>query len=159
MSITEWRGVEMAIRDVGPDGVPQFSDPPVPFLQLLSLRLALGSRDAVIHTYQSDAGFGLAIDRAPDPPVAATAWDGIYREGLLRELPTGLVTSVDVVIGDAGDIDEVVLVVGERTVLLMAGEVDEQGDGALHFRRHDESVLVFGAPTYAEGLHWFPPRN
>ena len=50
-----WHGVEMALCEAGPDGLPRWRDASVPFLQLDRLDVALSDgRLASIVTYQND---------------------------------------------------------------------------------------------------------
>jgi hypothetical protein len=141
--VTRWFGIEMALRDAGPDGLPDWQDESVPFLQLsrLNLILADGTRAAII-TYQNDDRFGLCRDDTLPPFEFLTSEPGsIFRERPLDELPPGEIRSVSVLTSD-GDIAEVRLDVDGREVLLWAGEVYEQADSTLRVVPMDESILV-----------------
>ncbi|MFI5932868.1 hypothetical protein [Actinoplanes sp. NPDC051494] len=154
--VEAWTGVEMALReDVG--GRPQFEDPSVPFLQLLSLsaRFADGS-SLDVGTYQDDNAWGLWPRPASGRDRAR--WEGIFRWRELPELPTGAIDDV-VVTEDEDQLAEVLLRVRGRPLLMLAGEVYEQMDGRLTFARLDESVLVFTDPAAADSVVWGTARR
>jgi hypothetical protein len=144
--IQEWSGIEMAVREVGPEGVPQWYDDAVPVLQLVRLDLRLpNGHVASIATYQNDIHWGLRRRDNPSPSLLLSrTQDSIYRERLIDELPTGIIKSVEVVLDASaeGDISNVNLQVGGHTVSLRAAEVDERCDGSLIIVSPDESVLV-----------------
>lgn len=151
-AVTRWVGVEMALREGGPSGLPQFEDPTIPFLQLHLLYAE--SADAVLRvgTYQNDATWGLCIDSVQAIPNDWPAENGgIYRKRDLAELPRGLIKRVDPVLDASGDLVEVALRLALGTVVLRAGEVYEEGDGSLRVVSPDESVLVLVVP---EGGGW-----
>ncbi|RZS44976.1 hypothetical protein EV193_101857 [Herbihabitans rhizosphaerae] len=151
--VDAWDGVEMALRENG----PQFEDPRVPCLQLLSVRASLDDDSAVsVTTYQNDAVFGLVV--RSEAQLDEGHWDGIYRVRQLTELPTGRVEQVAVVV-DEGVLAEVRLLIDARPLLLMAGELHETVTGDLVFHRLDESVLAFTDPAAADRVSWTPPRR
>ena len=148
--IERWQGVEMALRDAG----PQFTDPACPFLQLHTLRAHLAGTSVDVGTYQDDTSFGLWLRprtavRMPD--------DGSYRARELPELPAGPVDEVDVRL-EGGTLAEVRFAIGGRPLLLVAGEVYEDWD-KLRLVRFDESVLAFTDPAAADELPWEPSRT
>jgi hypothetical protein len=149
-----WYGIEMAVREGG-DG-PEFGGPDVPCLQLVVLNAQLAGGPALaVHTYQNDCECGLILA----PPIDAGPYqDGIYRARSLPELPVGPVDEVAVRV-DGGVLAEVLLRIGRRDLLLVAGEAYEDSDGGLSWHRFDESVLAFTEPTAAEALTWAPPRE
>ncbi|ATY12221.1 hypothetical protein CU254_18410 [Amycolatopsis sp. AA4] len=157
--IESWAGVEMAVREHGPDGGPQFTDPAVPCLQLWGMQAYLDDgRALMVGTYQDDDGFGLWPHRRPDPRLEdRQRWDGIYRWSALGELPTGPVEDV-VVFAEEDVLAEVDLRVGGQPLHLVAGELEECGP-RLSFVRLDESVLVFTDPAAAERVNWSTPRR
>ncbi len=59
-SVVRWQGIEMALRESGADGLPDWRDASVPFLQLcrLDLMLADGRATSII-TYQNNDCWGL----------------------------------------------------------------------------------------------------
>jgi hypothetical protein len=83
---------------------------------------------------------------------------GGYRLRSLTELSTGRVQEVSVRLDD-GLIAEVSLLVGDRELLLVAGEAEEQPSGQLVWHRLDESVLVFTDPDEVERVRWVPVRG
>ncbi len=163
--ITAWTGVEMALREEGAAGGPQFEDPAVPCLQLLALRAALGDGTfATVGTYQDDSAWGLWLRRAAGGD--SVDWAGTaetYRVRTLSELPTGEVDGVSTFLAEevlAEEVlAEVVLHIRGRPLLLMAGEVYESAQERMVFTRCDESVLVFTDPAAAEALDWVPERG
>lgn len=143
-TVAAWSGIEMAFREAGPDGRPQWYDAAIPVLQMdrLDLHLADGPV-ASIMTYQNGTRFGLCR-RDGEPPTRLPVGDpgSIYRVRDLYELPPGEVTAVEVEMDQHGDIAAVFLRVGGREVSLRAGEVYEQIDGSLRVVPMDECVLV-----------------
>lgn len=157
--ISGWYGVEMAIRDEGPDGEPVFADEDAPLLQLMYVDLQLNDeRLARLTTRQSDDAFGLIL-RSGCAEEEAAGHEGIFRHRGLSELPVGEVSSVHVTSSENGDVVEVALVVGGHELVLIAGEVHETMTGSLHFHRFDESVLVFADRRAFESIDWIPPRT
>ena len=143
-TVVAWSGVEMAVREVGPDGLPQWHDAAVPALQLdrLDLTLAYGPV-ASVTTYQNDDTWGLyRRDGLPPLSPLGSEPDCIFRVRRLNELPPGEITAAEVEVDVAGDIAAVRLTVGGREVSLRAGEVYEQPDGSLRVVPMDECVLV-----------------
>lgn len=158
--ITKWTGVEMALRENAAGGGPQFEDPAVPCRQLDLLGAAFDDGSfATVGTYESDTACGLWLRRAATDQSAGWAERsaGIYRLREMSELPTGEVDGVSTVL-DGGVLAEVVLHVGGRPLLLMAGELHESMRGRLIFTRGDESVLVFTDPAAAASVDWVPDR-
>jgi hypothetical protein len=154
LTLTGWRGVEMALYGGEDRGDAVFLDPRAPFQQLRLLRMELaGERTALVDTYQDDDGWGLWLtEREP-------RWDGyygIYREGR-PALPTGPIRSVAVWLYD-GLLAEVRLRIGEQELLLVAGETSENWDGGFDLHWLDESVLVFTDTAAADWLPWKPAR-
>ncbi len=142
-TVSGWIGVEMAVRDAGPGGLPQWRDDSVPLLQLGRLDLILsGGPVASIVTYQNDANWGLSL-RDDLPPVQpdSPAPESIFRTRTLNELPAGEISAVAVLLDDSEDITEVRLGIGGHEVPLRAGEIYEHAD-RLQVVTSDESILV-----------------
>ncbi len=59
----------------------------------------------------------------------------------LQDHPSGLITSIDVMM-EAGDIAEVLISFSGDSILLVAGEVEEGFDGQLIVYRLDGSILL-----------------
>ncbi len=144
-TVRTWTGVEMAFFE----DPPRFEDPRAPFLQLLNLDATLDGEALSIVTYQDDDAWGLWTQ----PP-------GRYREqrrDLPRtapaELPTGRIDDVTVRL-EHGILAEVLLHVGSRPLLLLAGEAYEERGDNLYFCRLDESVLAFTDPAAAATVPW-----
>jgi hypothetical protein len=151
-AVTGWSGIEMALREEGPSGLPQFEDPAIPFLQLHLLYAEFGSAVLRVGTYQNDDNWGLCIDSVQAIPSDQPAEEnGIYRKRNLAELPRGLVEGVDPILDASGDLVEVTLRLARGTVVLRAGEVYEEWDGGLRVVSPDESILVSVGPVSVPG--------
>ena len=143
-TVRTWTGVEMAFFE----DPPRFEDPRAPFLQLLNLDATLDGEALSIVTYQDDDAWGLWTQ----PPGTGSS-GGIYRERHLPELPTGRIDDVTVRL-EHGILAEVLLHVGSRPLLLLAGEAYEERGDNLYFCRLDESVLAFTDPAAAATVPW-----
>lgn len=141
--VVRWQGIEMALREAGPSGIPDWRDASAPFLQLYRLDAVLADgREISITTYQNDDRWGLYwTDALPMSRLRRDEPNGIFRLPGLDTLPKGKIRAVSVVL-DEGDIAAVTLDVAGRNVRLWAGEVYEQNDGSLQVVPMDESVLV-----------------
>jgi hypothetical protein len=150
----------MALREEITAAGPQFEDPAVPCLQLLTLGASLGDGTFVtVGTYQDGSAWGLWLCRtAGDYSADWAGMAGIYRMRTLSELPTGEVDGVSTYV-DEEALAEVVLHIRGRPLLLMAGELYESAQERLVFTRCDESVLVFTDPSAAESVDWVPERR
>ena len=144
-TVHAWSGVEMAFFE----DPPRFTDPRAPFLQLYGLRATLADETIGVCTYQDDDCWGLWLR----PPIGTGGWDGIFRDRPLPELPVGVITDVTVRV-DRDVVAEVVLRLGSRPLLLLAGEVNEDRGDNLYFCRLDESVLAFTDPAAADTIPW-----
>ena len=143
-TVRTWSGVEMAFFE----DPPRFTDPRAPFLQLTSLDATLDGEVLSIVTYQDDDVWGLWTQ-----PLGPGFSGGIHRERHLPELPAGRIDDVTVHL-EHGVVAEVLLHVGSRPLLLLAGEVYEDWGGNLYFCRLDESVLAFTDPAAAATIPW-----
>ncbi|WP_156213701.1 hypothetical protein [Lentzea aerocolonigenes] len=158
--IESWVGVEWALReDVAGTG-PQFRDPSVPCLQLWGLLATLDDDEPFgIGTYEHSTDCGLWRHEWLQPKLQnQDVWDGITRWQAFGELPTGHVDEVAVFVGSSV-VAEVLLTIGGRPLLLMAGEASETWGDELRFVRLDESVLVFTDPAEADSISWASPRE
>ncbi|MEA2464311.1 MAG: hypothetical protein QOJ98_2058 [Acidobacteriota bacterium] len=153
-TVMHWRAVEMAFREVGRDGLPQFQEA-VPVLQLSVIHVTFAAnRKIAIQTYQDDDEWGLFYE-IPDESILLDLEEGIFRSRDLHELPRGLITDVQIHLNDRGNISRVTLSVGNTTtILLVAGEAYEQTDGTLRFARDDESILVFPSAADEHAVVW-----
>ena len=143
--VVGWAGTEMAIRDAGPSGEPQFGESEIPFLQLRSLYLAFESGGTrVIRLEQTDNSWRHHVHRRGIWRIARRRLRrrGIYWTRTLTELPTGRIESVNVGTDDEGNIAEMSLLMGNNRIIITSGEVYEELDGSLRVVRPDESVLV-----------------
>ncbi|MEU3642628.1 hypothetical protein AB0E59_04530 [Lentzea sp. NPDC034063] len=162
--VESWVGVEWALREDVPGSGPQFHDPEVPCLQLWGLQAVLGDGLFSICTFDEETVSGLWRNRHEgfeaklqdsglwDEPGDCTRWRA------LSELPVGSIDEVTAY-AEHDVLAEVLLVVGGRPLLLMAGELHETGTGGLEFHRLDESVLAFTAPAAADRVAWNTSRR
>jgi hypothetical protein len=157
--VESWIGVEMALRDEGPDGLPQFEDPEVPCLQLLGLMACLDDGGFLsVSTYQDNDTWGLWPRPHLEPRYQdERPPDSGFRCRPLTELPTGQVERVTTFLDD-GQLAEARLQIDTRPLFLIAGELDEDWEGDLHFRWLDESVLAFTDPAAAAHVSWATSR-
>ena len=134
----------MAVREVGPDGLPQWYDESVPAFQMdrLDLTLSDGAAASVI-ICQNDRGWALCRRDSLQPSKLTAGEPGcIYRVRSLSELPPGEITAIEVEVDQHGDIAAARLSVGGCEVSLRPGEVHEQFDGSLRVVPMDECVMV-----------------
>jgi hypothetical protein len=153
-SVLQWSGEEMAFREEGATGLPDWHDPDIHFLQMCQIDGLLDDGSVLtISTYQSDDQWGLC--RPDHMPVRTTAViqreienastrdpKSIYRYRPLTELPTGHIRHVAVSTGASDDLSALSITIGAQTILLWPGEVYENWDGSLTTKDMDESVLV-----------------
>ncbi|MFI6099493.1 hypothetical protein ACIA8G_28385 [Lentzea sp. NPDC051213] len=163
--VESWVGVEWALREDVPGSGPQFHDPAVPCLQLWGLQAVFDDGGLFsICTYDDEAVSGLWRNRSEEFDAKlhdSSRWaedGGVTRWRALRELPVGEVEEVTAY-ADEGQLAEVLLVIGGRPLLLMAGELYETWEDELEFHRLDESVLAFTDPAAAERVPWTPSRQ
>jgi hypothetical protein len=142
--VTKWIGEEMAFREVGSSGEPEFSSPEIPFLQLGVLDMLLESgRVQRVNTYQNDDSWGLAVEEVDTPMELMPRETGsIYRTRILSELPLGVVLEAAVELDEIGDVRAVWLTFDRNRVELTAGEVYESPEGTLQIVEPDESVFI-----------------
>jgi len=154
-AVVGWQGVEMALFEEGPDGRPQFEVAGVPVTQLSVLWLLLADHRVVaIQTYQVNDEFALGAEIVGSPSLMGD--HGIWRDAQLGDLPTAIVSGVQIRLSDRGYVSEVELSFdGGRAILLVAGEANETGvDKQLYFVPNDESVLLFREPSDVSALAW-----
>ncbi|MEW4569841.1 hypothetical protein AB1L88_18405, partial [Tautonia sp. JC769] len=141
-AVARWVGVEMAIRERGPSGLPQFEDASIPFLQLLDLYAEFGDAVVRVGTYQNDDAWGLRLDGVRTIPDWPTEEGSISRIRHLAELPAGLIMGVDSVLDASGDLVELTLRLAAGSLVIRAGEVYEEPGGEFCVVHPDESVLA-----------------
>ncbi|MDX8048753.1 hypothetical protein SK571_05135 [Lentzea sp. BCCO 10_0798] len=165
--VRSWIGVEWALREDVPESGPHvFHDPSVPCLQLWGLQAVLD--DGELFTVGTCAHFGDSStcglwrhqdldERVRDSRTWAEPGRGT-RWRVLSELPAGPVGDVTC-FADEGVLAEVLLKIGGRPLLLMAGELYETWTDELDFHRLDESVLAFTDPAAADRISWTTSRQ
>lgn len=158
-TVNAWHGIEMAIRDKGPNGQPQFEAEEVQCLQLWRLDLELADTTIVtVSTYQNGDLWGLQFDQQAE--IAGFESDGIFRYRMLGELPLGEIEAVTVCRAVPRlDVAEVVVEIAGQEVTLLAGEIEETWSDRLVFRWMDESVLIFTDTAAIESTSWTPHRR
>lgn len=141
--VVKWFCNEMAVREVGSDGQPQWYDETVPFLQLGRIDVVqLSDKPALLTTYQNHDTWGIyrsdgLASLMPNEPESGV----IFRNREVNELPSGEIKSVDIQLTDC-DIAALCLYIGRHEVTLRAGEVYEEHGGTLRIVEMDESILV-----------------
>lgn len=158
--IVGWDAIEMAVVEQGEGGAPAFAHRDAPCLQLTMLAIVFADGlPLVVSHYQGIYTYGFRFEHR-EVPFEFTGSEGIFRRRQLDELAIGPVVSVVTrTATDSGDLTEVVLRVGGRDLLLIAGEIQETWTERLHWVWGDESTLVFTDPAEARKLPWVPSRK
>lgn len=158
-TVIAWHGVEMAIREEGQNGQPQFEADDVECLQLWRLELEIEDTTIVtVSTYQNDYLWGLQFDRQAQ--FAGFESGGIFKHRILSELPIREIEAVTVRRAVPRlDVAEVVVEIAGQEVTLLAGEIEETWSDRLVFRWMDESVLIFTDTAAIESTSWTPHRR
>ena len=154
-TLTGARMIEMALFEQGPDGVPRWTHPELPFRQAHLLDLVFGDSTVIrLRTHQNDDSWGLwprqepvALSGLPDPFKGHGA-AAIFRFVASVPLPFGRVTSVRHKLDDKQDITEVHITTDTGAFALKAGEVIEDHGGRYRVCQQDESVLIFHDPSH-----------
>jgi hypothetical protein len=144
-TIIDWLGAEMAVRESGKNGLPQWYDDSIAVLQFSRIDMVFSnSQFSSILTYQNDDHWGLY--RKDDLPILKfqnMEPTSIFRERHLIELPIGKIDSIEITLDkETDDISEVKLDICGKLINLMAGEVYENPNNKLQTVKMDESVLV-----------------
>ena len=129
----------------GPDEAPYFSDPQLPFAQVMTLEINFtdGTILHVLNT-QDDDSFPLwpriaGEHLSPKPELLALP----FRLREMNEFPKGEISAIDWSLDDADRLQNIQIRIEAETVILCAGEVYEDWDAGLTVRKDDESVLLF----------------
>ena len=133
----------MAVREVGPSGLPVFHDPSVPYLQFLVLVADLG-RDGFLRlaTRQWKTHWSLYASRSLELDLP-NDYTGIFRQRMIDELPIGQATSLEILKYPDGGLEAAHIQIGSHLLHLIAGEVYEESNGTLRIQMGgDESVLA-----------------
>jgi hypothetical protein len=158
-SLRWWDGIEDGHARRPGRCLPKFSEPDLPCLQMWGLRATMEDGGvATFSTYQDDTLFGLTVGHQGGGRNSGSGVQGIYRSRALPELPRGPIQAVAVYL-DHGVVAEVEMRVGDRALLLIAGEAEENDGGRLTWHRLDESILVFFDRSIANGMVWIPDRG
>lgn len=145
-------GVEMALRD-DDDGRPLFESDDVPCVQMLVLYLTFAKGPILKVVTHAEWGTWGLWPSASDEDWEQDQWDGIYRWRQVTEVTLGVVTKVQVCLSEQGLVEAVLVSLGQRQFVLVAGEVYEE-QGGLELVRGDESVLVFPNVQSISAARW-----
>lgn len=117
--VTGWVGQEMAIREQGLSGKPEFHDLEIPYLQVNPLYAVTMDGVHRISTYQNDVTWGLCVlEDCGDPPSESHEPGSIFLTRSMFELPPGRIEGVSLSFGDEGDIEEVIFSIGGKRITL-----------------------------------------
>lgn len=156
--IVGWRACEMALAEGGRwdmdesgrqhwvPGEAVWSHPQVPYLQFIEIWIQLvdGRVWSMLSRIDDGSGFhGLYLVT----PEASESGPGVpasigYRDRLLAELPLGLVRIKDMRRDADGFVVEMCMLIGQKVVRFLSGEVYERGQGLFEVIELDESILV-----------------
>lgn len=75
-------------------------------------------------------------------PTDSDGMSPIFRFRSMPELPVGLIVDASCKTDERGNISPFALLVGDKTINLLAGEVYQGRDGSFEVQFMDESVLV-----------------
>lgn len=151
--------LEMAFIEADRNGKPVFEHPACPFLQASILYLIFTHGETIkILTYQNDDSWGLYLSPLNNESELNVEREHypIFRLWEVTEFPKGTILDVSIAQNEAGDIAEMTLVIGQQSILLMAGEVYEHVDETIRVVRNDESVFVFLNPHDVERVTFYP---
>ena len=144
--------IEMAIFKNGPKNEPVFRDPNAPFVQLHILELSLvDGRIARFANCQNDDTFGIAVDYSDNSIIdkqlsflnRGAVENPIFRLAPDLDFPKGLIINVEIQTDQKSDVTEIVISVGNKNVLLKAGEAYETNERQYKLHSQDESILFF----------------
>ena len=155
--ILDWQGERLALREVGPDGLPQFHDPRVRFRQFGTFYInTSGDGWVQVLTNQDDHECGLwalKIDVAPTLDLG-----GIFCPDDLAELPRGRLDRVSFTMGGFGNIAGIEFQIGATSIILMAAEAIETQGGELCCWHGGEDMFLFTSWEDAESVDWMNPE-
>jgi hypothetical protein len=150
-SVKRAKIVEMAIAEKDDAGSPIFRHAGLPFIQAISIELELADgRYACFGNYQNDSDFPISLDISRSTSIE-DHWNAAEREGepsIYRfvtdpEFIEGDIVAAEARLDKAGNIFEVELGIGDRQVLLHAGEVIEHGELRVAACDMGGSILLF----------------
>lgn len=150
-------GREMALDDDG----PEWTHPAVPCLQLVSLFFCLDNGYTVsLCAFYNDDGAEFLLEECEQPECEQPELyqgdqEEIFRTRVLDEFEGGLFRSIKTE-GESG-VELWHIQVGHREIVLVAAEVEAQGDG-YRFQRPDETILLFSPPDRIHLVDWNQPR-
>lgn len=138
--------------DWNDEEVPIYSNPDIPFVQLSDLYLSLKNGEKYcLRTYQVEHAWGILMTKVEDIPRnnnTAISFDGSLKKRIKK---------IDYSIDDV-KIDSVKFVVGDRTFIIAAGEVEPCRDGVI-YRKNDESILFFENEDSFSEIKWNKKLN
>lgn len=159
--------VEMAMIEEGPDGLPIFRIPALPFVQCHLIELVLDDgRVARLSNYQNEMTFGIcvefnesfSIDNSWSLPLPGMEGaPSIYRAPDDIRFPLGEITMVNVGLDENMDATQIEMTISGSRILLKAGEIIEDC-GGFTIAEQDESVLLFLRADDVSSVRFSPER-
>jgi len=144
-TVTQWRGVEMALAESDDPHAIVWRHPSVPFLQCDSLDILAGSRWRRFGSTMVTSGWGIALrdDCGRDMADAvATFPNPIFRRRDFRCLPAGMIHRVECRTDSDGLISSVTIAIETSIIEIRCGEVYDDGDGSFRIVEPDEESLL-----------------
>lgn len=153
---------EMALIENTAEGMPIFRHEAAPFIQTVKIELVLSDgRFAIFDNHQNDYTFPIGINFAEEsqtkkqwPAFTPDGEPSIYRLAPDIDIPLDKIENVKVIIDDRGDIEEISLNIGDRTIVLKAGEVIEDWGDTFVVKRLGGSILLFTEPDDIRRVHF-----
>ncbi len=140
LTVTAWSGIELALAE-RPSGAHLWGDPAAPLLQLSFLTATTTTGELALATAQDEETWGLYLLDEGESDDETFAAESTSRRRSLPELPTGLVSDLQVVT-EADNIASISLTLGGARLIRRAGLVVEADDGTFEIREMDECILV-----------------
>ena len=143
LRVVKWSGLEMAARE-------RTSEPPVwysheaPMLQFVYLNIEFSNHSALsLATYQNDNEWGLLLtDGIQRSDLETSETNCIYRNRVIKELPCGKISGLEVAHSETGDICKLTFNIEDQPISFRSGEIYENNDGSLNVMYMDESILI-----------------
>lgn len=153
-TVLKLSGLEMALREVGPTGLPVFQEPGVYCRQLDHLRLELTTGDVIkLGTCRGHSSYGICLSSAEDASNYQGSPGSIFR--LFEDLDVrGKIEALDLKTDEEGCVIKLVLTFSHRELHIVAGEALERFDDQLVFRSPEESLLLFQSAADIQRTPW-----
>lgn len=139
LKVIHWTCIEVALRE----NPIEWSNSKIPYLQCMRIDILLDNHEIEsLVTYQDADEWGLYLQDQSPKINFENEPKSIFRSRDLPELPKGIITNVNVITNNTGNIHMLLLEIDNNLVSFKAGEVYENTDGSLFIREMDESILV-----------------